>query len=642
MATALQGSLIKSSIGVAKIRKSVMSFNTGIANSQKTAIKINSSLVTSNRQKEQAIKLSVSNFQKRREAVQRKEREDIIEASGIGGAIKRQGKVISSSTKGFLGRILDFVGTLMVGWLVTNLPTIIRLGEALIERMGKLVEVLRSFVGNITTVLSGFSGLLGGIIGNFTSFNFKDQSKLIQNSLDRIRFGVFGMQRDFERAIDLLTQPLDLGFDKLDYDEGGPPPGSPEGVPGGSGGPMGTAYGVDIGRLATATGAAEGDYDSVGVTVRGGGHGLGRYQFMTYRSDTMAVIRKNAKAAGEQAIAEDLLKRANGSDRNAARKLLKYFPPKDQDALFAEHATNTLTQIKRKYPNATQEFLVRRFGAAHISGSFEDLTTPDALGTTGAMHGDKIWKAYQKAKPSASAPATPTPIKPATGSRVVDSVNIAGGGNKIVKLTPGQGFGAYRTPTRSHAGIDINTSGQTGWFVGFKGSGTVVFAGWGGSGYGNLVIIKSGNTEYYFAHLARISTRKGPYNGEVIGEIGTTGRSTGIHLHYEVRPNGRPINPRPYLNLLDIGRQTSAPKTAAKPVTNLSAQIASAKPAATTQTATQVTPERKGQMIFVPMDTSTVAKTPPPAQSSGGGVSIPSSNESDLNNIEALQYWTLA
>lgn len=643
MAQKFQSTLAQSSIGVDKIRKSVVSFNKSISSTKNTAMKINTEIVKSNREKQQAIKLSVSNFQKRREAVRRREREDIIEASGVGGAIKRQGKVIAASTKGFLGRILDFIGTLMVGWLIGNLPIIIKLGEQLIDRIGRLFNVLKSFVGNVTSILSGFGGLLTGTIRNLIAFDFSTQKQLLDSSLSTVQSGMLGIEQDLNKAIDLLTQPLDLGFDELDIPDTGAPPGAPEGVPGG-GGPMGTAYGVDIGRLATATGAAEGDYDSVGVTVRGGGHGLGRYQFMTYRSDTMAVIRKNAKAMGEEAIAEDLLKRANGSDRNAAKKLLKYFPPKDQDALFAQHATNTLTQIKRKYPDASLEFLVKRFGAAHISGSFEDLTTPDALGTTGAMHGNKIWQAYQKAKPSTpSGPATPTPVTPATGSRVVDTVNIAGGGNRTVALTPGQGFGAYRTPSRSHAGIDIHTSGQTGWYVGFKGSGTVTFAGVGGD-YGNLVIIKSGNTEYYFAHLAKILVRTGSYNGEVIGEIGNTGGSRGIHLHYEVRPNGRPIDPKPYLNLLNIGRETSAPRTAAKPSTTPAVQIASAKPAATTQTATQITTERKGQTIVIPIqDQSQVAQAPPPATSRGGGLSLPSGDTSGLNRyIEQSQYFTLA
>ncbi len=215
MAEKLQSTLIKSSLGVDKIKKSVMTFRKSINSTQKSAVNINTALVNSNRQKQQAIKLTVSNFQRRREAVRRREREDVIEASGISGAIRRQGKVIASSTKGFLGRILDFIGTLMVGWLINNLPVIIRLGEQLIDRMGKLFVVLRSFVGNVTTILSGFGSLLGGTIQNFMKFDFTDQQQLIDNSMSTIQTGILGIEKDFNDAIYLLSQPLDLGFDTL-------------------------------------------------------------------------------------------------------------------------------------------------------------------------------------------------------------------------------------------------------------------------------------------------------------------------------------------------------------------------------------------------------------------------------------------
>ena len=174
---------------------------------------------------------------------------------------------------------------------------------------------------------------------------------------------------------------------------------------------------------------------------------------------------------------------------------------------------------------------------------------------------------------TAGAPVAPS--TPLARSRVIDEINVSGpkGGLPEVGLSGGGGnYGAYRTPTRSHAGIDIGTSGQKGWLVGFRASGTVTYAAVAG-GYGNLVIIKSGNTEYYFAHLARIMVRPGPYNGQVIGEIGNTGSGSGIHLHYEVRPNGKPIDPKPYLNLLDIGRKTAPTSTAisaAKPSTSKS------------------------------------------------------------------------
>ena len=148
------------------------------------------------------------------------------------------------------------------------------------------------------------------------------------------------------------------------------------------------------------------------------------------------------------------------------------------------------------------------------------------------------------------------------------------------------GAGEFEAPRtgRIHEGIDIGTSGQKGYYVSFKKSGKVVFAGVAG-GYGNTVdIITSDGTCYRFAHLAKMMVRNGEsYNGQTIGEIGNTGSSPDIHLHYEVRPGGpygKAINPRPYLNLLSIGRKLSG--QAGKPTqTAQTAQPSQATPTST-------------------------------------------------------------
>jgi murein DD-endopeptidase MepM/ murein hydrolase activator NlpD len=74
----------------------------------------------------------------------------------------------------------------------------------------------------------------------------------------------------------------------------------------------------------------------------------------------------------------------------------------------------------------------------------------------------------------------------------------------------------------------------------------VVFAGWGG-GYGNLVRVRHGNGyETYYAHFSSFEVGCGQavYQGQVLGYCGSTGWSTGPHLHYEIRLNGAPQNPK--------------------------------------------------------------------------------------------------
>ena len=94
-----------------------------------------------------------------------------------------------------------------------------------------------------------------------------------------------------------------------------------------------------------------------------------------------------------------------------------------------------------------------------------------------------------------------------------------------------------------HGGIDM--AAPVGSLIRAAGSGTVISAGWGG-GYGNLIQIDHGNglvTRY--AHLSHIDvTPRQPIGrGEIIGRMGSTGASTGSHLHFETRINGTPVNP---------------------------------------------------------------------------------------------------
>ena len=110
-------------------------------------------------------------------------------------------------------------------------------------------------------------------------------------------------------------------------------------------------------------------------------------------------------------------------------------------------------------------------------------------------------------------------------------------------------FGFRRNPFggRSyefHAGMDID--GERGDSIMAPANGTIVKAGWQG-GYGNMIEIDHGNgltTRY--GHLSKLEVQVGDAvaRGQLIGLVGSTGRSTGPHLHYELRLNDKSINPR--------------------------------------------------------------------------------------------------
>jgi murein DD-endopeptidase MepM/ murein hydrolase activator NlpD len=103
----------------------------------------------------------------------------------------------------------------------------------------------------------------------------------------------------------------------------------------------------------------------------------------------------------------------------------------------------------------------------------------------------------------------------------------------------------YRVPT-FHEGMDFTA--PTGTNVYATGEGKVQFSGWK-QGYGNVIIIDHGfQYKTLYAHLSKMDVRVGQMvvRGDVIGKVGSTGKSTGPHLHYEVQYRGRPVNPANY------------------------------------------------------------------------------------------------
>jgi len=131
----------------------------------------------------------------------------------------------------------------------------------------------------------------------------------------------------------------------------------------------------------------------------------------------------------------------------------------------------------------------------------------------------------------------------------MESVPFANPVNARVRMTSGYGY--RRHPiyggTRMHEGIDL--AGPHGTPILATADGVVTHAGWL-SGYGRLVKIRHAfGVETRFAHLSKIDVKVGQRvsRGDRIGGMGNSGRSTGTHLHYEVRVGGTPVDPMTYI-----------------------------------------------------------------------------------------------
>jgi murein DD-endopeptidase MepM/ murein hydrolase activator NlpD len=113
------------------------------------------------------------------------------------------------------------------------------------------------------------------------------------------------------------------------------------------------------------------------------------------------------------------------------------------------------------------------------------------------------------------------------------------------------GFGRRNDPVHGglaiHKGIDIG--GQNGTEVFAPADGVVIFVGKRG-GYGNVVVVDHGyGLQTHYAHLSKFRCHVGDHlrRGDTIAGMGSTGKSTGPHLHYEVRRYGRPLDPTRFI-----------------------------------------------------------------------------------------------
>ena len=154
------------------------------------------------------------------------------------------------------------------------------------------------------------------------------------------------------------------------------------------------------------------------------------------------------------------------------------------------------------------------------------------------------WRAIEGGASFAAATAIANPSPASRATSIPSRVPLEG-----VRLS--SDFGMRTHPVlggyRMHKGIDL--SSPTGSPVFATADGVIARADWFGS-YGLFIQIEHGGAlETRYGHLSRLNVAEGQlvHKGDLIGYVGTTGRSTGPHLHYEVRVEGVAVNPVPYL-----------------------------------------------------------------------------------------------
>ena len=207
-----RNSLLKSSISIKSMRDTVSNFTNGITNARKTATELVRKTRESNVFKKRLIRSDNEFFSRRRENVRRKEREDELEASSVTGVVKKRGTISATSTKGFLGRILDFFGIILIGWFVTRLPKILDAIGKVITRIRQLVGVLSGFVEGVTNILVSMKRAIRGAIDALPSFDFLKAKNDAEKEIEKTENSLVLMQRDLVTSANEASNPKNIGL----------------------------------------------------------------------------------------------------------------------------------------------------------------------------------------------------------------------------------------------------------------------------------------------------------------------------------------------------------------------------------------------------------------------------------------------
>ena len=197
--------VLQSSLNLKTIRRSVGGLTQAVKRAQLSAADISDNIDGRNKAKQQSISMSATLFQRRREALKKRQKEELFEAQGVKGSFRRLGKIASDNTKGFLGRIMDFVGTVLIGWAVVNLPKIVKFAENLMLRMKKYFDILNDFGGAVLRFLNGIGKGLTDILTSIISYDFRPIKEGIEKQLIKISKSMKDIERDVMSGIAQLT-----------------------------------------------------------------------------------------------------------------------------------------------------------------------------------------------------------------------------------------------------------------------------------------------------------------------------------------------------------------------------------------------------------------------------------------------------
>ena len=630
---------VKPSNSLLNIRSGIKSIKDSFSGLRKNAGNLNDVVLKKTKVKRESIIRNAILSQRRQEQERRKNKEDLLEASTIGGAVKRQAKAVASSTKGFLGRIMDFLATLLVGWLLTNLPSIITMAQELIARIQRMYNIVTGFFDNTIKLFRGFGNLLGAVGKNILTFDFMDSKGRVESSLTDLGGTFEDMQKQFDEGFKLLTTSLGEGV-----------------VSGEDAQPFGTQYENESMQEQPSGGGGVTSGDSIDKKVLDfiadgeaassdpyGGFNTSRGRTSGRAVDkTIGWLAQNAQGAigRYQHMPEYILDRAIAAGFNANTK----FTPEVQDKITLHFLKTSHSYDQWKSGKLSDEDFLSKLAptwraipqgpknAARLGGS-PNATYNDRYAGGNASKGTweqrlnsikSIKSTSSQAQPTPTptprAP-TPAPIQPGKRFKVNDTPSIGRGVNNIV-ITD-----LYGSRGGTHKGLDI--AAPLGTYIALRYDCEVVATGTYGR-YGLLidVWVPQLKVQLRMSHLSAVLIKSGRIKaGTSFARVGQSGRATGPHIHFEYdtvkgRSNyGGSGDPSAYVSVLLLTNSPNQGSFSPAP-----AQVATPRPtpAQITSSGTQQRQQASQQLARQPSGPSIIIieeepPAPQPQGSIGGG-----------------------
>ena len=208
---------MRSIINLNNINRSLSSLGRSVQGAIKRTENISDNIKKRNLEKKESISMSKEFFAKRRDLQRRREKEELLEAGTVVGILRSSGRSIRKTTKGFLGRILEFIGKLILGWAILNLPKIIKISQDVIKRMQKYFAVLTKFVNDIALLFTDFGSKITEIATTLLPFDFEKFNNNVKTFMNKIKNAFDQLVLNTIKTVKVLT---DKSERQLAYDVG--------------------------------------------------------------------------------------------------------------------------------------------------------------------------------------------------------------------------------------------------------------------------------------------------------------------------------------------------------------------------------------------------------------------------------------